>query len=131
MNKKIKSSQPLSLHAPPSPSVLTALLSFFIIFLFFKLLFFWKLDSYCFIRVRFYHENFYFFSVHFSLNELRPNHFPTFEIFVKISSQNSLTAYHPENRKIFCLSQNSTKLFWVIRFRETNLTAHSVSSFEI
>ena len=33
--------------------------------------------------------------------------------------------------KIFRLSRNSTKFFWVTRFRETNLTAQSVSSSEI
>ena len=43
----------------------------------------------------------------------------------------SLTTYHPENRKIFRLSQNSTKLFWVTRFREKNLTAQSVLLSEI
>ena len=45
------------------------------------------------------------------LNELSPNHFLTSEIFVKISSLKSLATYHPENRKIFRLSQNLTKLF--------------------
>ena len=36
-----------------------------------------------------------------------------------------------EIRKIFRLSRNSTKFDKVARFRETNLTAQSVSSFEI
>ena len=71
------------------------------------------------------------FSVHSILNELSPNHFLTFEIFVKISSLESLTTYHPENRKNFRLFHNSTKLFWVTRFRETNLMAQFVSSSEI
>ena len=87
--------------------------------------------SYCFIRVRFCPETIYFFSVHFILNELNPSHFLTSEIFVKISSLKSLTTYHPENRKIFRLSQNLTKLFWVTSFHEMNLTAQSVSSSEI
>ena len=73
----------------------------------------------------------YLFSIQFILNELSPSHFLTFEIFVKISSLKSLTAYHPENCKIFHLSQNSTKLFLVTRFHETNLTAQSVLSYEI
>ena len=68
-------------------------------------------SSYCFIRVPFCLEKIYLFSVHFILNELNPSHFLTSEIFVKISSLKSLTTYHPENRKIFRLSQNSTKLF--------------------
>ena len=49
----------------------------------------------------------------------------------KISSLELLATYHPENRKNFRLSQNSTKLFWVARFGETNLTAQSVSLSEI
>ena len=80
---------------------------------------------------RFYLETIYFFSIHFILNELSPSHFPTFKIFVKISSLKSLTAYDPENRKILRLPQNSTKFFWVTRFRETNLTAQSVLSSKI
>ena len=56
-------------------------------------------------------EKIYFFSVHFILNKLNPSHFLTSEIFVKISFLKSLTTYHPENRKIFQLSHNSTKLF--------------------
>ena len=79
----------------------------------------------------FYPEIIYLFSVHFILNELSPSNFLTFEIFVKISSLESLTIYHPENRKNFRLPQKLTKLFWVTRFRETNLTAQSVSSSEI
>ena len=95
----------------------------FLLLLLLLLLLFWIHDLYCFIRVCFYPKTIYFFSVHFILNELSPNHFLTSEIFVKISSLKSLTAYHPENRKIFRLSQNSMKLLWVTRFRETNLTA--------
>ena len=94
-------------------------------------LLFWIHDSYCFIRARFYPETIYFFSIHFILNEFNPNHFLSFEIFVKILSLESLTTYHPENRKNFRLSHNSTKLFWVIRFRETNLLAQFVSSSDI
>ena len=65
------------------------------------------------------------------LNQLNPSNFLTSEIFVKISSLKSLTTYHPENSKIFRLSQNLTKLFWVTKFRETNLTGQFVSSSEI
>ena len=41
----------------------------------------------------------YLFSVQFILNELTSSYFLTFEIFVKISSLESLTTYYPENRK--------------------------------
>ena len=72
-----------------------------------------------------------FFLVHFILNELNPSHFLTSEIFIKILSLKSLTTYHLENCKIFRLSQNSNKLFWVTKFRHTNLTVQSISSFKI
>ena len=72
----------------------------------------------------------YLFSFHFILNELSSSHFLSSEIFVKSSSLKSLTVYHSENRKIFRLSLNSTKLFWVTKFHETNLTAQSVSLSE-
>ena len=49
----------------------------------------------------------------------------------KISYLESLATYHPKIRKIFRLSQNSTEPFSVTRFRETNLTAQSVSLSEI
>ena len=75
------------------------------------------------IRVRFCIETIYFFSVQFILNELSSSHFLTFEIFVKISSLESLATHHPKNRTKFQLSQNSTKVFCVTRFRETNPTA--------
>ena len=100
-------------------------------FYFIIIILIWIHSSYYFIRVRFYPENFYFFSIHFILNELSPSHFMTSEIFVKISSLKSLATYHPKNRKIFQRSQNLTKLFWITRFRETNSTAQSVSSSEI
>ena len=83
------------------------------------------------IRVRFCPETIFLFPVQFILNELSSSYFLTFEIFVKFSSLESLTTYHPETRKNFRLSQNLTKFFWVTRFRETNLTAQSVLSFEI
>ena len=51
------------------------------------------------IWVDFYPKTTYFFSVQFILNELSLNHFPTSEIFVKILSLESLTTFHPENRK--------------------------------
>ena len=76
-------------------------------------------------------KKFYLFSVHFILNERNSSHFLTSEIFVKISSLKSLTVYHSENRKIFRLSRNLTKLFRVTKFRETNLMVQSVSSSEI
>ena len=73
----------------------------------------------------------YFFSVQFILNEISLSHFPTSNIFVKISSLKSLAIITQKIVKIFQLSQNSTKFFRVTRFRETNLTVHSVSSSEI
>ena len=83
----------------------------------FYLLFFliWIRGSHCamcpsLIQVRFCPETIYLFLVQFILNELSSNHFLTSEIFVKISLE-SLTTYHPENRKKFRLSQNSTKFF--------------------
>ena len=108
IKNKIKFSLSLSLHAP-LPFCLTFLLSFF--FNINILLLFLIHGSYCFIRVCLCPETIYFFSVHFILNELSLSHFLTSEILVKISSLKSLTAYHPENYKIFRLSQNSTKLF--------------------
>ena len=83
---------------------------FIIIIIIIIIILIWIHSSYYFIRVRFYSKNFYFFSVHFILNELSQNHFLTFEIFVKIPFLKSLTIYHLENRQIFRLSQNSTKL---------------------
>ena len=73
----------------------------------------------------------YLFSVQFILNEVISSHFLISEIFVKISFLESLATYHLESRKTFRLSHNLTKFFWVTRFRETNLTAQTVSSFEI
>ena len=51
------------------------------------------------IRVRFYPETNYFFSIQFILNELSSSHFLTSEIFVKISFLESLTTYHPAKCK--------------------------------
>ena len=74
---------------------------------------------------------FFFFSVHFIVNELNSNYFLTPDILVIISSLESLATYHPENLKIFRLSRNSMKLLWVTRFREMNLTTQYVSSSKI
>ena len=84
---------------------------FIYLFIIIIIILIWIHSSYYFIRVHFYPKNFYFFSVHFILNELSPSHFLTSEIFVKISSLKSLMTYHPDNRKIFRRSQNLTKLF--------------------
>ena len=107
-NKILWSNYALSL-SPCSPSVPSELP--FLLLLLLLLLLFWILGSYGFIRVCFYSETIYFFSVHFILNELSASHFLTSEIFVKILSLKSLTTYYLENRKIFRLSQNLTKLF--------------------
>ena len=76
-------------------------------------------------------KQFNFFSVQFILNELSSSHFLISEIFIKISSLKSLATYHPENHKVFRLSPNSTKLLWVTRLRDRNLTVQSVSLSEI
>ena len=129
MKKRKKKKSPLSLSLSTHSFVR---FTFHFLFLFLILIIIiWINGSYCLIQIRFYLENFYFFSVQFILNELSSRHFLTSEIFVKISSLKLLVTYHPENRKIFRLSQNLTKLFRVIRFRKTNLTTRSVSSSEI
>ena len=51
------------------------------------------------IRVRFYPETIYLFSVQFILNEISSSHFLTFKIFVKILSMELLETYHLENSK--------------------------------
>ena len=130
--KKIKIIlSPRSLSVPHVRCSAKMAFSSFLFDFFFIILLFNIRGSYCFIRVRFCPETIYLFSVHLILNKLNPNHFLTSEIFLKILSLKSLATYHPENRKIFRMSQNSMKLLWVTRFRETNLTAQSVSSSEI
>ena len=116
--RKNKKNKILSLLFSFSPCpFLTFLFIFsFLSFLLLLLLLFWIHDSYYFIRVRFYPETIYFFSVHFILNELSAIHFLTSEIFVKISSLKSLAAYHPKNRKNFRLSQNLTNFSWSLDF---------------
>ena len=79
----------------------------------------------------FYPETIYLFYVQFILNELSSIHFLTSKIFVKISSLESWRLISQKLVKKFQLFQNSTKFFWVTRFRETNLTAQFISSFEI
>ena len=74
-------------------------------------------------RVHFCPKMIYLFSVQFILNEFSSSHFVTSEIFIKISSLESLATHHPENHKKFQLSKNSTKLFWFTRFRKKNPTA--------
>ena len=120
---------------PPSLSIHVVIPLFvcpFFIFIFFLLLLLFGYIAYITLFESVSAPNFfYFFSIQFILIELNSNHFLTFEIFVKISSLKSLATNHPEIRKIFRLSQNSTKHFWVTRFRETNLTMEFVSSSEI
>ena len=139
LKKKKNSLSTLFLSAEQMPSQFFFTFILFFVFIYYYyyyyllllfLLYFWIYDSYCFIQVRFCPEIIYFFLVHFILNEFSPSHFPTSEIFVKISSLELLTTYHPKNRKNFRLSQNLMKFFWVNRFSETNLTVQSVSSSE-
>ena len=80
--------------------------SFYPCFSFSFFLFFltWIQGSHCamcssLIQVHFYSITIYFFVIKFILNELSSSHFLTSEFFVKISSIESLTTYHPENRK--------------------------------
>ena len=91
--EKEKKSFSFSLHALNVVRPSTIDFFFFLIII----IIIWILDSYCLIRVLFCPEKNYLFTVHFILNELRLSQ--TFEIFVKISSLKSLTAYHLENRK--------------------------------
>ena len=133
MNKEINKKKSLSnaLSLPLSFVFFPFYPLFLFYYYYYYYYYYFGYGSYCFIQVPFYPETIYFFSVHFILNELSPSHFLTSEIFIKISPLKSLMTYHPENRKIFRLSQNSTKFFWVTRFCETNLTVQSVSSSEI
>ena len=110
--KKKSFSVSLHSHALPSPFLffyLTFPISFFSFIIIIIII--WINSSYCLIRIRLYPEKIYFFSVHFILNELSSSHFLISKIFVKISFLESLTNYHPENRKKFHLSQNSKKCF--------------------
>ena len=71
-------------------------ISFDFIF-FFILFFFFQFSIYpSLIRVCLCPETIYLFSVQFILNELSSSHFLTFEIFIKISSLESLATSHPE-----------------------------------
>ena len=85
------------------------------------------------ISFRFSPETTYFVpvSILFILLEysLHIYHFSRF--FLKSRFQVSLYTRRLEIRKIFRLSQNLTKFDRVAIFRETNLTAQSVSSSEI
>ena len=63
------------------------------------------------IRVRFCPEEIYLFSIQFILNELRSSHFLTSEIFVKISSLESLATYHLETRKKVLIVSEFDEIF--------------------
>ena len=116
-NKKNKISLSNVLHLP---SFFLLFFFYFHFYLFIILFYFYIIirihGSYCLIQIHFCPEIIYFFSVQFILNELSSNNFLTFEIFIKISSLKSLTTYPQKIVKIFCLSQNSTKLFWSLDF---------------
>ena len=81
---------------PPHFSFILTFIYLFIFIIFF--IFFLFVMCRSLIRVRFYPETIYLFSVQFILNELNLSNFPSSEIFVKISSLESLAAYHQENR---------------------------------
>ena len=95
---------PLTLSVLRSQSIPFVLTFLFLFILFFFIFLSWIHGSHfamcpSLIRVRFYPETIYFFSVQFILNELSSCHFLTSEIFVKILSLESLATYHPENCK--------------------------------
>ena len=101
--EKIKKSSPTSrtLFCRFLPAIF---LLFILIFVFFSLIIIiiiWINYFYYFIRVHFYSEKFYFFSVHLFEMNFNSRHFLTSKIFVKILSLKSLVIYHPEIRKIF------------------------------
>ena len=80
------------------------------------------------IRVRFYPETIYFFSVQFILNELSSSYFLTSEIFEKISSQESVVTYHPENHKNIPTASEFDESFmghWISR-DESNGAVHFI-----
>ena len=56
-------------------------------------------------------QNNYLFSVQFILKELSSSHFLTSEIFVKISSLESLANYHPKTRKKIPIFLESDEIF--------------------
>ena len=97
----------LSVCLPFFPFLLTFLSLFILVFIFlFIFVFFliWIQGSHCaicssLIQVHFYSRTIYFFVIKFILNELTSSHFLTSEFFIKISFLESLTTYHPENRK--------------------------------
>ena len=86
-----------------------------------------------FIPFRFSPETTYFVpvSILFILLEYSLYIYHFFEIFLKSRFQVSHYTHRLEIRKIFRLSQNFTKFDRIARFCETNLTAQSVSSYEI
>ena len=63
------------------------------------------------IRVRFFPETIYLFSVQFILNELSSSYFLTSEVFVKISSLESQETYHPETRKKILIVSEFDEIF--------------------
>ena len=85
------------------------------------------------IRVCFFLETIYFFPIQFILNELSSSHFLTSEIFIKISSLESLTTYHPENHKnISTISEfNETFLgHWVSRDESNGVVRFFIRDLE-
>ena len=119
--KRRKKTNKISLSLSLSLSLSNALPLPFIFLLFFFILVFiffiniiiivWIYGSYCLIQVRFCSETIYLILVHFILNELSSSHFLTSDIFLKISSLNSLATYLPENRKNIPLVSEFDKNF--------------------
>ena len=69
--------------------------------------------------------------VQFILNEINLSYFLTPNILIKSCPWESLDVRYPENREKIRLSQNSTKIFWITRFRETNPLVKFFLSSEI
>ena len=131
----------LSPSSPPSRSSLSVSSFFFpfefpfsfypFLSFFFKKI--WIHGSHCamcpsLIQVCFYLETIYFFSIQFILNELSSSHFLTSEIFVKISSLESLATYHSENRKNIPTISEFDKTFlgqWILQDK-SNGSVHFV-----
>ena len=63
------------------------------------------------IKICFYLKTIYLFSIQFILNELNSSHFLTSDIFVKISSLESLANYHSETRKKILIVSEFDKIF--------------------
>ena len=101
------------------PSLLSLSLSFYEHLLhpshpfdFYLLIFFKKFSmSLSLIRVHLCPETIYLFSIQFILNKFSLSHFPTSEIFIKISFLESLTTYYLETCKTIPIVSEFDEIF--------------------